>query len=63
MAGIQGAADHSPRCALPHQSALTPWIVQVMGIAPRSAVELSRDNLDENGGGNQGLKRRPVAKS
>jgi hypothetical protein len=24
---------------------------------------LSRDNLDENGGGNQGLKRRPVAKS
>jgi hypothetical protein len=24
--------------------------------------ELSRDNLDENGGGNQGLKRRPVAK-
>jgi len=25
--------------------------------------ELSRDNLDENGGGNQSLKRRPVAKS
>jgi hypothetical protein len=24
---------------------------------------MSRDNLDENGGGNQGLKRRPVAKS
>jgi len=24
---------------------------------------LSRDNLDENGGGNQSLKRRPVAKS
>jgi hypothetical protein len=24
---------------------------------------LSRDNLDENGGGNQGLKRRPVARS
>jgi hypothetical protein len=23
---------------------------------------MSRDNLDENGGGNQGLKRRPVAK-
>jgi hypothetical protein len=23
---------------------------------------LSRDNLDENGGGNQSLKRRPVAK-
>jgi hypothetical protein len=22
---------------------------------------LSRDNLDENGGGNQSLKRRPVA--
>ena len=26
-------------------------------------VGLSRDNLDENGGGNQSLKRRPVAKS
>jgi hypothetical protein len=25
--------------------------------------DVSRDNLDENGGGNQGLKRRPVAKS
>jgi hypothetical protein len=25
-------------------------------------LEVSRDNLDENGGGNQGLKRRPVAK-
>jgi hypothetical protein len=24
---------------------------------------VSRDNLDENGGGNQGLKRRPVARS
>ena len=24
---------------------------------------LSRDNLDENGGGNQSLKRRPVARS
>jgi hypothetical protein len=24
-------------------------------------VDLSRDNLDENGGGNQSLKRRPVA--
>jgi hypothetical protein len=24
--------------------------------------EVSRDNLDENGGGNQSLKRRPVAK-
>jgi hypothetical protein len=24
--------------------------------------DMSRDNLDENGGGNQGLKRRPVAK-
>jgi hypothetical protein len=24
---------------------------------------LSRDNLDENGGGNQSLKRRPVANS
>jgi len=24
---------------------------------------LSRDNLDENGGGDQSLKRRPVAKS
>jgi len=24
---------------------------------------VSRDNLDENGGGNQSLKRRPVAKS
>jgi hypothetical protein len=26
-------------------------------------LDLSRDNLDENGGGNQSLKRRPVAKS
>jgi hypothetical protein len=26
-------------------------------------LSVSRDNLDENGGGNQGLKRRPVAKS
>ena len=26
------------------------------------AVGLSRDNLDENGCGNQSLKRRPVAK-
>jgi membrane fusion protein len=25
--------------------------------------KVSRDNLDENGGGNQGLKRRPVARS
>jgi hypothetical protein len=24
--------------------------------------QMSRDNLDENGGGNQSLKRRPVAK-
>ena len=24
-------------------------------------LDLSRDNLDENGGGNQSLKRRPVA--
>jgi hypothetical protein len=30
---------------------------------PRSWYCVSRDNLDENGGGNQGLKRRPVAKS
>jgi uracil-DNA glycosylase len=27
------------------------------------ASRRSRDNLDENGGGNQGLKRRPVARS
>jgi hypothetical protein len=26
-------------------------------------MPLSRDNLDENSGGNQSLKRRPVAKS
>jgi hypothetical protein len=26
-------------------------------------LRLSRDNLDENGGGDQSLKRRPVAKS
>jgi putative transposase len=26
-------------------------------------AEVSRDNLDENGGGNRSLKRRPVAKS
>jgi hypothetical protein len=26
-------------------------------------IAMSRDNLDENGGGNQSLKRRPVAKS
>jgi hypothetical protein len=31
---------------------------EIMGL-----ISMSRDNLDENGGGNQGLKRRPVAKS
>src|SRR5215831_14574995 len=30
---------------------------------PDLQAGVSRDNLDENGGGNQGLKRRPVAKS
>jgi len=30
---------------------------------PIIEVTVSRDNLDENGGGNQGLKRRPVARS
>ncbi len=29
----------------------------------RLAESVSRDNLDENGGGTQSLKRRPVAKS
>jgi len=28
---------------------------------PRQLRSVSRDNLDENGGGNQSLKRRPVA--
>jgi hypothetical protein len=37
-------------------------------VSPRQQMDVqravvSRDNLDENGGGNQGLKRRPVAKS
>jgi hypothetical protein len=27
----------------------------------RKTLRLSRDNLDENGGGNQSLKRRPLA--
>ena len=31
-----------------------------MSVMPAS-FNLSRDNLDENGGGNQSLKRRPVA--
>jgi thioredoxin reductase len=29
----------------------------------RGIACMSRDNLDENGGGDQSLKRRPVAKS
>ena len=43
------------------------WFVK-RKIGPATTLEalrrqVSRDNLDENGGGNQGLKRRPVAKS
>jgi hypothetical protein len=32
-------------------------------LSSQHTASLSRDNLDENGGGNQSLKRRPVAKS
>ena len=31
-------------------------------IVTTSAADVLRDNLDENGGGNQSLKRRPAAK-
>jgi hypothetical protein len=34
---------------------------KLLARAASSGGELSRDNLDENGGGNQSLKRRPVA--
>jgi hypothetical protein len=30
-------------------------------VLPNAVWLVSRDNLDENGGGNQSLKRRPVA--
>jgi hypothetical protein len=36
---------------------------QNCAFAATYAMVLSRDNLDENGGGTQSLKRRPVAKS
>jgi hypothetical protein len=38
-------------------------MVEAGGIILSIGVDMSRDNLDENGGGNQSLKRRPVAKS
>jgi hypothetical protein len=35
-------------------------VLRTLGLVDR---KVSRDNLDENGGGDQSLKRRPVAKS
>ena len=37
------------------------FTVGIGGTADIDGMSLSRDNLDENGGGNQSLKRRPVA--
>jgi hypothetical protein len=34
-----------------------------ISLAKQRCAGMSRDNLDENSGGNQSLKRRPVAKS
>ena len=42
---------------------LLGWFRAIREDGSSPQARLSRDNLDENGGGNQGLKRRPVAKS
>ncbi|MET0472079.1 MAG: hypothetical protein ABWZ93_14595, partial [Xanthobacteraceae bacterium] len=50
-----------PPC-LPMNAAQPPsgpsWLHEIK----HDGFRVSRDNLDENGSGNQGLKRRPVAK-
>ncbi len=63
--GVVDATKAEPSTVLDREGVTVTALGIPHGNIPTLAyrVQMSRDNLDENGGGNQGLKRRPVAKS
>jgi hypothetical protein len=48
---------------LPFDASLAAWHIAPPPVLPARRQDVSRDNLDENGGNNQGLKWRPIAMS